>query len=168
MLTGMDVAVEEAREMPLASIPKGPWKEFSTEALRMAKMMQGFGYSGLASIDAVISTSGDVWFNEVNARIGGSTHLNHIAATLVGPDWADSHILLSRFSVRSPNLQQLLELLTANQLSWDPENRRGIVIASDDTEVSGNIEYVVLAPSWEDGRSLESKLGKILACSVAS
>ncbi|MEU5705087.1 hypothetical protein [Streptomyces aurantiacus] len=45
-----------------------------------------------ANIDAVIDQVGNVWFNEVNARLGGSTHLHHIAKTLVGPDWTDSHV----------------------------------------------------------------------------
>ncbi len=164
--TAEDPPVLVGLEMPLETIPDSSRKEFYAEAMRMAKMMQGLGYTGLASIDAVISPTGDLWFNEVNARMGGSTHLHHIAETLVGPDWVDSHILLSRFNVRSPDLQQLLELLKVNGLSWDPESRRGVVIASDDTEVSGNIEYVILAPSWEEGRILESRLGEILASSA--
>ncbi|MFC8825198.1 peptide ligase PGM1-related protein [Streptomyces sp. NPDC057137] len=161
--TADDPPVLVGLEMPLQTIPDSSRKEFFAEALRMARMMRDLGYTGLASIDAVIASSGEIWFNEVNARMGGSTHLHHIAETLVGPDWADSHTLLSRFNVRSADLQKLLELLKANGLAWDPESRRGVVIASDDTEVSGNIEYVILAPSWAEGRTLESGLGEILA-----
>lgn len=65
----------------------------------------------------------------------------------------------------APPLDFLLKELEANGLLWKPETRRGIVIASDDTEVSGTVEYVVPAPTWDDGRALETRLEQILITS---
>ncbi|MGA5423366.1 peptide ligase PGM1-related protein [Streptomyces lavendulocolor] len=160
---GQDPPVLAGLELPLTSIPERSWREFSEESLRMARLMQRLGYTGLANIDAVVSPAGELWFNEVNARMGGSTHLHSIAETLVGPDWSDTHTLLSRFNVVAPPLRTLLKELEANALAWDPERRRGVVIASDDTDVSGTVEYVVLAPSRDQGAALEAKLEHILA-----
>ncbi|MEU1280672.1 peptide ligase PGM1-related protein [Streptomyces sp. NPDC005805] len=146
-----------------ASIPRQVWREFAGESLRMARLMQRLGYTGPASIDAVISPAGELWFNEVNARLGASTHLHGIAETLVGPGWSESHTLLSRFNVAAPPLRVLLPELEAVGLAWDPERRRGVVIASDDTDVSGTVEYVVLAPAREQAHALEAGLERVLA-----
>ena len=164
--TAEDPPILVGLEMPLSDMPEGPRKMFFAEVLRMAQMMENFGYSGLVNIDAIVSGSGDLWFNEVNARMGGSTHLNHIAETLAGSDWASTHVLLSRFSVRAPAFSSLLDSLLLENLSWDPEKRMGVVIVADDTETSGTIEYVVLAPTWNEAHDLESRLEKLLTESI--
>lgn len=148
--------------LPPRSVPGRAWEAFTGEALRMARLMQNLGYRGLASIDAVIDQEGHVWFNEVNARLGGSTHLHHIARTLVGPDWTDSHVLISRFNVRAPALDRLLHAMREHGLAWEPRQQRGIVIASDDTAVTGNLEYVVLAHTDEEADALEGRLTALL------
>ncbi|MFE0790779.1 MULTISPECIES: peptide ligase PGM1-related protein [unclassified Streptomyces] len=48
-------------------------------------------------------------------------------------------------------------------LAWDPRHGRGIVIASDDTAVTGNLEYVVLAHNHEEASTLEDQLTGLLA-----
>lgn len=82
--TDQDPPVLAGLALPPRSVSGPPWERFASEALRMARFMQGLGYRGLASIDAVIDQANNVWFNEVNARLGGSTHLHHIAETLTG------------------------------------------------------------------------------------
>lgn len=57
----------------------------------------------------------------------------------------------------------ILDSLTGNHLAWDPQNRQGVVITSDDAQVSGDIEYVVPAPGWEKARATESRLERILS-----
>ena len=148
--------------LPPRSVPGPAWEHFTSEALRMARFIQGLGYRGLASIDAVIDQAGNVWFNEVNARLGGSTHLHHIAETLVGPDWTDSHVLISRFNVRAPALARLLRATRERGLAWDSRHGHGIVIASDDTAATGNLEYVVLAHNHEEASALEDQLTGLL------
>lgn len=105
--TDQDPPVLAGLALPPTSVPGQAWEAFTGEALRMARFMQSLGYRGLASIDAVIGQACDAWFNEANARLGGSTHLHHIAQTLVGPDWTDSHVLITRFNVRAPALDRL-------------------------------------------------------------
>jgi hypothetical protein len=148
--------------LPPRSVPAPAWERFTGEALRMARLMRGLGYRGLVNIDAVIDPAGDVWFNEVNARLGGSTHLHHIAETLVGPDWTDSHVLISRFNVRAPTLERLLPAMREHGLAWDPRHRRGIVVASDDTAAGGTLEYVVLAHDHGEADALEDRLTALL------
>ncbi|WP_437014564.1 peptide ligase PGM1-related protein [Streptomyces sp. enrichment culture] len=164
--TGEDPPVLAGLELPLADVSDDVGKIFTDGALRLARLMQTLGYQGLASIDAVISPDGTVRFNEVNARLGGSTHLDVIATVLLGKNWADGHVLLSRFSVPSPPFTTLVDGLARNGLAWDRAAREGVVIASDDTEASGTVEYVVLAPTWSRCRALEAELHAYLAESV--
>ncbi|MFE3405303.1 preATP grasp domain-containing protein [Streptomyces anulatus] len=161
--SAQDPPVLVGLELPLTSVPPHVWRELSEESLRMARLMRQWGYTGLANIDAVISPAGEIWFNEVNARLGGSTHLHHIAETLAGPDRSDGHVLLSRFGVVTPPLPILLGELEANALAWDPATGQGIVISSDDTDISGTVEYVVLAPTRDRALALEAGLEKVLA-----
>jgi len=160
--TDQDPPVLAGLALPPRSVPGRTWEAFTGEALRMARCMQSLGYRGLASIDAVIDRAGNAWFNEVNARLGGSTHLHHIAQTLVGPDWTDSHVLISRFNVRAPALDRLLHAMQERGLAWDSQQQRGIVIASDDTAATGNLEYVVLAHTHEEADALEHQLTALL------
>ncbi|MFE7192005.1 peptide ligase PGM1-related protein [Kitasatospora sp. NPDC057541] len=148
--------------LPPGSVPGPAWERFTAEALRLARLVRDLGYRGPASIDAVIDQAGDVWFNEVNARMGASTHLHHIAETLVGPRWTDSHVLVSRVNVRAPALDRLLPALGERGLAWDPRRRRGIVIASDATASAGTLEYVVLAHDHEEAELLEDRLTAVL------
>lgn len=160
--TDQDPPVLAGLALPPRGVPGRALDAFTDESLRMAGLMQSLGYRGLASIDAVVDRSGTVWFNEVNARLGGSTHLHHIAETLVGADWADSHVLISRFNVRAPALDRLLHTVQEHGLAWDPLRQRGIVIASDDTAVTGNLEYVILAHTHEEAETLEGELVDLL------
>ncbi|WP_247695755.1 peptide ligase PGM1-related protein [Streptomyces sp. B93] len=164
--TGEDPPVLAGLELPLADVSDDVWKGFADGTLRLARLMQTLGYQGLASIDAIISPDGTVRFNEVNARLGGSTHLDAIATVLLGTNWADDHVLLSRFSVPAPPFATLVEDLAHNGLAWDSAVREGVVIASDDTEASGTVEYVVLAPTWSRCRALEAELHAYLAESM--
>ncbi|MFD6131994.1 peptide ligase PGM1-related protein [Streptomyces diastaticus] len=160
--TDQDPPVLAGLALPPRSVPGRAWEAFTGEALRMARFMQSLGYRGLASIDAVIDQASNVWFNEVNARLGGSTHLHHIAQTLVGPDWTDSHVLISRFNVRAPALDRLLHAMQEHGIAWDSRQQCGIVIASDDTAATGNLEYVVLAHTYEEADALEDHLAALL------
>ncbi|MYT95868.1 MULTISPECIES: peptide ligase PGM1-related protein [unclassified Streptomyces] len=164
--TGEDPPVLAGLELPLTDVSDDVGKIFTDGALRLARLMQTLGYQGLASIDAVISPDGTVRFNEVNARLGGSTHLDAIASALLGKNWADHHVLLSRFSVPAPPFTTLVDGLACNGLAWDGAAREGVVIASDDTEASGTVEYVVLAATWSRCRALEEELHAYLAESV--
>ncbi|MFJ9620932.1 peptide ligase PGM1-related protein [Streptomyces sp. NPDC101181] len=75
-------------------------------------------------------------------------------------------MLLNRFSVPAPPFTTLVDGLARNGPAWDREAREGVVIASDDTEASGTVEYVVLAPTWWQCRALEAELRAYLSRSV--
>jgi PGM1 C-terminal domain len=153
---------------PPPSVPPTAAGASADGALRLARLTQDLGYQGLASIDAVISPDGTVRFNEVNARLGGSTHLDAIATVLLGENRADGHVLLSRFSVPASPFTTLVGGLARHGPAWDRAAREGVVIASDDTEASGTVEYVVLAPTWSRCRALEAELDAYLAERVQS
>ncbi|MFF8611016.1 peptide ligase PGM1-related protein [Streptomyces sp. NPDC015346] len=127
-------------------------------ALRLAAGMRDFGYRGLVNIDAIVAPDGHVWFNEVNARLGGCTHLHHLAAVLLGPHWQRDHVLATHNDLPTRSLPQLLKKLDEHRLAFTASTGQGVVITADDSRRSGTVEYAVLATDLDTARTMESRL----------
>ncbi|MFI7235657.1 peptide ligase PGM1-related protein [Streptomyces cyaneofuscatus] len=153
--------------MPAQDLPAGVRQEVSDQALRLAAGMRDFGYRGLVNIDAIVSPHSQVWFNEVNARLGGGTHLHHLAAHLLGPDWDHHHVLISRDDLPAAGIPQLLSALDDHHLAFDPATGTGVVITGDDTLNRGTAEYAVLAPDLQAARHLETRLRSLTPAAAA-
>lgn len=145
--------------MPLPDdLPAGVRDIVVGHALRLASGMRAFGYRGLVNIDAIVAPDGQVWFNEVNARLGGCTHLHHLASVLLGPHWQRHHVLAAHNDLPATSVPQLLKKLESHHLTFDASTGQGVVITADDTLLSKTAEYAVLAPDLETARTLETRL----------
>lgn len=144
--------------MPAQSIPSRVLEEVVGHTLRLADAMSAFGYRGPVNIDAIINSAGHVWFNEVNARLGGCTHLHHLATQLLGPHWQNSHVLVSHNDLPTPSIRALLNAMDRDQLSFNPTTGSGVVITGDDTLNQRTVEYAALAPDLESAQALERRL----------
>ncbi|MGW6691725.1 preATP grasp domain-containing protein [Streptomyces sp. NPDC054961] len=144
--------------MPAPHLTPAVHDTLLAHALRLASGMRDFGYHGLVNIDAILVPDGQVWFNEVNARLGGCTHLYHLATTLLGPDWQRDHVLLARNDLPTAHMPALLDALNRHGLAFDTATGQGVVITGDDTALSGTAEYAVLAPDLDTARTLEQRL----------
>jgi hypothetical protein len=104
----------------------------------------------------------DIWFNEVNARLGGCTHLHHLASVLLGPHWHDHHALVARLDLPATTFTSLHHTLTRHGLAYDPATRAGVVITADNTALGQCAEYAVLAPDHEHALTFEDQLRHVI------
>lgn len=144
--------------MPAPDVPARVLDEVVSHTLRLAAGMRDFGYRGLVNIDAIIAPDGRVWFNEVNARLGGCTHLHHLATRLLGPGWERHHVLATHNDLPATSIPRLLHALERGRLTFDPATGSGVVITADDTLNCGTVEYAALAPDLDTARTLETRL----------
>ncbi|MFC8957377.1 peptide ligase PGM1-related protein [Streptomyces sp. NPDC057101] len=144
--------------MPAQNVPDLVLDEVVGHTLRLAQAMSDFGYRGLVNIDAIIAPDGRLWFNEVNARLGGCTHLHHLATTLLGPHWQHKHVLVSHNDLAVADLGALLHAMDRERLTFNPATGTGVVITGDATLHHGTAEYAALAPDLHTAQTLEKQL----------
>ncbi|MET9697813.1 peptide ligase PGM1-related protein [Streptomyces sp. NPDC006529] len=144
--------------MPAQDLSAQVLETISLHALRLAGAMSSFGYRGLVNIDAIVAPNGRVWFNEVNARLGGCTHLHHLATALLGPQWERHHVLVAHNDLSVTSVPRLLEALNESGSAFNPATGTGVVITADDTLNCGTVEYAALAPDLDTARASELDL----------
>lgn len=148
-------------ELP-AQLPPAALAEASTHCSRFLQLAATMGYRGHINIDAIITDTGRLLFNEVNARWGGGTVLHDLATRLVGPDFPNTHVAASFRDVPSPRFARLRRCLQDSEIAYDPARQHGIVILACDDEHSHSFEAFVLARTRDGARALEQRLVEVL------
>jgi hypothetical protein len=129
---------------------------------QVAIAAQRLGYYGPMNIDAILTATGELLFNEFNGRVGGTTGIDAIGRRLLGQDYLDHYVLASRIDVAAPGCAILAKALDEQGLLFRPGSKRGVVIYNDTTEETGTIEYVVAGPDWEATSRTEEQLAAVL------
>lgn len=129
---------------------------------QVAIAAQQLGYHGPMNIDAIVTASGELLFNEFNGRVGGTTGIDTIGRRLLGQDYLDHHVLASRIAVPAPGSAILTKALKEQGLLFTPGSDHGVIIYNDTTEETGTVEYVVVGRGWEETSQREEQLGRVL------
>ncbi|MDG4769201.1 peptide ligase PGM1-related protein [Solwaraspora sp. WMMD792] len=130
---------------------------------QVAIVAQQLGYYGPMNIDAIVTRSGDLLFNEFNGRVGGTTGIDMIGRRLLGQDYLDHHVFASRIDVPAPGCDILVKALDEQGLLFTRGSDHGVVIYNDTTEETGTIEYVVVGRSWAETSRTEEQLTGMLS-----
>ncbi|WP_409462164.1 peptide ligase PGM1-related protein [Amycolatopsis sp. GA6-003] len=146
--------------IPAQSAAHPGWPGYLEAAEKLCQAIRGMGYRGLISIDGIVTPAGEVLLNEVNGRVGGSTHVTRIAQHLVGPAFLRERVVMQRHFWPVPSFDQALAALRASGLAFDRETRTGVVITSDDV-TGGTVEYCLIAENVEHATELEDRIGKL-------
>jgi hypothetical protein len=139
-----------------------------TEAAKFAQRAADLGYRGYINIDAILTPTGELFFNESNARWGGGTILHVISERLLGPHYADTHTVSSLRNVPPVPLDLVLALLGEHQLGFDRDSGRGVIVLACDPHLTNMMECLVIGDSLEDSRQIEAELRKAVAELLAS
>ncbi|TDD62702.1 hypothetical protein E1263_03015 [Kribbella antibiotica] len=139
---------------PSASLPAFP--RFLDGAAQLGEALRSIGYRGSVSIDAIVTPTGDILFNEINGRVGGSTHVHLLSERIIGPDYLQTRTLVIRSWAQWDSLPETLAAIAANGLAWDPESRTGVLITGDDWQ------YVVVGTDLDSAAAAEIKLRELL------
>jgi hypothetical protein len=129
---------------------------------QVAIVAQQLGYYGPMNIDAIVTTSGELLFNEFNGRVGGTTGIDTIGRRLLGQDYLDHHVLASQIDVPAPACDVLAKALNERGLLFTRGSDHGVIIYNDTTEDTGTVEYVVVGRGWDETSRDEEQLRRVL------
>jgi hypothetical protein len=108
---------------------------FLASARRLGFVYQAIGYRGRVSLDAIVTPDGRILFNELNGRVGGSTHIHHIGERVIGGDYLHDRVLLARNRCAWDSVQAAVRILAESGLRYDPATRSGILLTGDDGQL---------------------------------
>ncbi len=149
-------------EIP-ARLPPFAAATMAAESSRLATRAASLGFRGLVNIDAILTETGQVLFNEVNGRWGGNSILHTLSAHLLGASYADRACVTSRRNIAAVPLPQALEALRAHGLAWVPGGTEGVLVLAIDETFSNTMECLIAAPSWGRVHELETRLLAVMA-----
>lgn len=149
----------------ISPVAKELWMQpFLIASERVAGQLQQMGYRGLINIDGLIDRDGRCYLNEVNGRMGGSTHIDVIARRLLGPGWQDAYIVSTTFGECRLDLPTILHRLDAAGVAWRGTDNpdQGVVVVSNGGPGSLFVEYLTIARSTGTAEELDSIARRIL------
>ncbi|GCE00805.1 peptide ligase PGM1-related protein [Embleya hyalina] len=148
-------------ELP-ADLPPHSLAQALTHATRFAVLAADIGYRGYLNIDAIVTASGELIFNEVNARWGGGLVLHTVASRLLGEDYADHSVASSLRDVRPVPLARVVAAAREHGLDLTPERREGVVVLACEPTQTEALECLLVAPSVSRVRELETALRTVV------
>lgn len=133
-----------------------------TEAARIVGTAADLGYRGHINVDGIVTTDGRMFFNEVNARWGGSTALHHVGEKLFGANYADDHVVSGLRVVRPAPLAETVGLLRDNGLHFSAESGEGALVLGYDRTFGRATECVLIGPSTSRVREIEDRVCEVV------
>jgi hypothetical protein len=118
---------------PSQQLPAFP--QFLAAGERIGRAYQAVGYQGRASLDAIVTPEGEILFNELNGRLGGSTHIHHLGEQIIGGDYLDDRVLVARNRCTWDSVGIALKLLDEAGLRFDRASRSGVILSGDDGQL---------------------------------
>jgi Pre ATP-grasp domain/PGM1 C-terminal domain len=134
-----------------------------THSARLAALAAQVGCRGHINIDAIVTTEGELVFNEANVRWGGGSSLHDIGVRLLGPHFADRHALSFVRDIAAPPRPEALRALRAGGLEFRPEAGEGVIVLACSEHEPGAAECLVAGTSRARVRELEASLRRSLA-----
>jgi hypothetical protein len=130
---------------------------FLDSGARLGQAYRALGYRGQVSLDAIVTPDGRILFNELNGRLGGSTHVHRLAELLIGPELLPQRVLIARNRCDWESVATAVKVLAEEGLEFDPDRRTGVLLTGDD----GQLLFVAadLAGALELERTAAGALG---------
>lgn len=131
-----------------------------TMSAQFAMRAAQIGYRGPINIDAILTDSDEIIFNESNARWGGGLVLHMLGDRLLGKGYADQHVLSSLRDVKIPPKSEVLRVLQEYNLHFNPETKEGVLVLAYDTHEIDTMECLLIGASRSRVRQIETMLRK--------
>ncbi|MFF9430863.1 hypothetical protein [Streptomyces sp. NPDC014746] len=109
----------------------------------MARYLQTTGYRGYVNCDSILTADGRLLFNEVNARVGGCTHVDAAARHLLGDDYQVHHTVLTRNDLPCTDFGKLAWATGQDPLLSPDGGSTGALLLVDDAPWTGTVQYLV-------------------------
>ncbi len=133
--------------------------------LRVCELFQALGYRGNICADAIVTSTGELFFTEVNGRLTASTHLHrNLVAHVVGASHPGGRVFLEKGGqITVPTFKAALERLAASGLAYDSQTGRGVVLTANYVPVSGKVTYCIVDEAIQAARSTEQALFSLMS-----
>jgi hypothetical protein len=151
------VGLDTPTELPHASLAHA-----LMHAGRFAALMARVGCRGHMNIDAIVTTQGELLFNESNVRWGGGSSLHAIGERLLSPRFADEYALSLVRDVKCPPRPEVVRMLSESSLRFSPSAREGVIVLACEEHEAGAMECLVIGRSRPRVRELERSLRGML------
>lgn len=156
------IRTDEARSVlsgveALASTGVTWMQEFLEHADHVTAQVEQMGYRGLINVDGILTPDGRCYLNEVNGRMGGSTHIDVIGHGLIGAGWNTNHTAVTHFGPCDLTLPQVEHRLLEAGLHWPAPGLpgpQGVLVSCIGGPLSPVVEIMALAPSTTTARTL--------------
>jgi hypothetical protein len=135
---------------------------FIAGATEVARIACELGFDGLLDVDGIVTTQGDVIFNEVNGRTGGCSHVHAICEKLLGPGYGDHTVVATSNEVKTRSLSKLMSRLREMDLAFDRQTQKGVVVTAEDSDKSGRLEVLSIGRSEAEVLELEASLARLM------
>ncbi|RKT19033.1 hypothetical protein BX285_3476 [Streptomyces sp. 1114.5] len=146
----LSAPVANAQVIPSPGLPPRALPELVAAGGRLCETLRMMGFRGQFCADAIVTGTGEVMFTEYNGRITGSTHIyTVIGRQLVGPDYADSRVLVEYCKWPVPSFTAAAEKLAAAGLAYDRASRTGVVLVKAFSHADGTVRFCVIAEDFE-------------------
>ncbi len=76
-----------------------------------------------------------ILFNELNGRLGGSTHIHHLGEQVIGGDYLHDRVLVARNRCTWDSVGAALKLLDEAGLRYHSGKRSGVLLSGDDGQL---------------------------------
>ncbi|MEU3463979.1 hypothetical protein ABZ721_29010 [Streptomyces sp. NPDC006733] len=140
--------------------------EMLSWSVEMAVYLQRTGYRGLLNCDSILTPDGQMLFSEVNARVGGCTHVHYAALRLLGEDYLRRYTLLTRNHLPCGDFETLARSIDGDELlGAGPAGGCGAVLLVDDTTVNGTVQYMAYGDTPQRAQAAEERLTALAAAS---
>ncbi|SDH92842.1 hypothetical protein SAMN05192558_103251 [Actinokineospora alba] len=149
-------------ELP-ADVPAFTLASALTWSMRFAMAAAQLGYRGYINIDALQAETGELIFNESNARWGGGLALHAVGERLLGPRYADTHFVRNLRDVNPVPLNDLLKVLGDNDLLFSRQAHEGVVVLAADPALVEPAECLIIGPSQERNHALEAAFRDVVS-----
>ncbi|MCP9211181.1 peptide ligase PGM1-related protein [Streptomyces sp. NEAU-Y11] len=132
------------------------YADFVEQGMRLGNLARRLGYRGLMSVDAIVTPSGEILANEINARHGGSSHVHRLTDRVLGPGQR-AHSLIAKARGTDLSFNALVDQLRTSGLAFDPSNKRGVIVTMGITP-GGSFEYCAVGKSLDEARDLAAAM----------
>ncbi|GGX44667.1 hypothetical protein [Streptomyces chryseus] len=130
-------------------------------SLVMARYLQTTGYRGYVNCDSILTPQGELLFNEVNARVGGCTHVDAAARRLLGEDYLRRVTVLTRNDLPCTDFAKLAWAIDNDPQLAPRGGATGALLLVDDAPYTGTVQYLVHGDTPHSAAQAEERLRRL-------
>jgi hypothetical protein len=147
--------------VPGEGLPDGPVASMLGWSATIGEYLQRTGYRGYLNCDSILTASGDLLFSEVNARIGGCTHMHAAATRVLGAGYLSRYTLLTRNNLHAESFGRLDDAIAREELLNGKNGISGALLLVDDVPYTGTVQYLVYGSDPAAAHEAERRLAEV-------